>query len=324
MESCGYETRLHPTHWIRSSNDYHLPTCLYFYKRLLQSTRLRLVLACTGMHNIHDNVWNPNYKDWPEASIIIPTLGRSESLKRCLESIKVQSFENFEVILVTEKGPLAELRNTGAKRARGRYLIFIDDDTRVTRNWLRELLVSIKSSPSVGGASGTCIITDKDRQSRDLFHYRFFKKLYDLIFLGERRDIPGTITASGAWTTAAADETCVYDGQVDYLEACNMAFRKDAFWEVGGFDEIYKGVGDWSEPDIAFKIRGKGYKLLFNHKAKLYHEPSQDGAFGRRAKESKIRLDNYLTFSQRWIRPCWRHELFKLFIRSYYAFTTVK
>ena len=255
----------------------------------------------------------------PAVSIIIPTLGRNESLRDCLESLWQQTYQDYEIIKVTEEGELAKLRNLGAKRARGQYLIFIDDDIYAHQGWLNAIVESFNSHADVAGVSGPAFITREFRANRDIFRFRFFKYLYDLIFCEGRERLPGHITKAGAWTTGASLETCSYEGEVDFLEACNMAFRASAFRLAGGFDEAYKGVGDWSEPDLSFRLRRLGHKLWFSRNAKLEHRPSKSGAFKKRAADSNNRMSNYELFSRRWIKPCWQHSLYKQFMRAYYA-----
>ena len=87
------------------------------------------------------------------------------------------------------------------------------------------------------------------------------------------------------------------------MEACNMSFRRDILQKVGGFSSEYKGVGDWSEPDLAFKVRKLGYKLFFNPKAGLEHNLSQEGVFTKRGQDSYQRARNFLHFYFKWIKP---------------------
>lgn len=244
-------------------------------------------------------------------------MGRSESLSTCLDSLEKQTYRYFEVIKVTEEGALANLRNEGAKRARGTVLIFIDDDVVCTPSWLESIVAAFNMDSRIGGVSGPSVVDRYHQSNRDIFRWKLIKKLYDFLFL-EGNKKPGMITKAGTWTTRACDEDCDYDGEVDYLEACNMAFRREAFQEAGGFDESYKGVGDWSEPDLAFRIRSNGWKLYFRSGARLFHNPSRAGAFRKRLKDSKNRLANYYRFSDRHVPNHWRNDLFKLFLRGYY------
>lgn len=248
-----------------------------------------------------------------QVSIIICTLCRKE-LDDCLESLKAQTFKDYEVILVKEIGALTTLRNEGAKRAKGRYLVFIDDDTVTTEKWLENVVRSFKRDPRIIGCSGPSIIPSNMLSNRDLFR---FLGLQTFIFGNSSK--PGHILKSGCWSTEASKESCSYEGEVEFLEACNMAFRKDAFDAVGGFDESYKGIGDWSEPDLCFRLRRAEHRLWFSRDARLYHIPSRTRSF-KKGESCKERIDNYELFSKRWIKPSISHYCYKLFIRTYYFF----
>jgi len=113
-------------------------------------------------------------------------------------------------------------------------------------------------------------------------------------------------------------ETCSFEGQVHFLEACNMAYRKEAFEAIGGFDESYKGCGDWSEPDLSFRIRKAGKMLWFTPEARMYHFPSPTGPYKSIRRQSNIRLENYLRFARQWVKPCWQHSLYLNFLKGYY------
>lgn len=101
-------------------------------------------------------------------SIIIPFYNAQRTLKRCLESIAVQSFRDFEVILVNDgstdeslkvcdfylqkfnfllftqcnKG-VSAARNLGIKKSTGKYLCFIDSDDYIEPDYLKNLYEQI-------------------------------------------------------------------------------------------------------------------------------------------------------------------------------------
>ena len=254
-----------------------------------------------------------------KASVLIPSYGRSKSLEECLESLRAQTFKSFEVLINGEEGQLAAIRNKLAKQAKGEYLAFIDDDVICSPGWLAAIVRTFEERSRCAGVSGPALITPEFRRNRDIFSFRLGKRLYDFWFCNGRSSLPGHITKSGAWTTGACEDNCSYEGPVHFLEACNMAFNARVFRELGGFDTAYKGVGDWSEPDLAFKARRRGYGLWFCRDARLEHRPSKSGAYLKRTTDSNNRLSNYELFSKRWIKPCWEHEFYKMFIRGYYV-----
>ena len=251
------------------------------------------------------------------ASIIIPTLDRPEALAVCLRSLDAQTEQRFERILIRERGPLAALRNHGLSQAHAPVVCFIDDDVLCPPTWLSSLLRVLRESSQVMGVTGPAIITPAWRQTRDLFKHKQLRKLYDWCFIDNK--LPGIISRAGTFNALAAEADCIYEGEVQYLEACNMSFRTEALRSIGGFDEAYKGIGDWSEPDACFRLRQATGKLLwFTPQATLFHQPSLAGPSRIRWKDSHNRLANYHLFSARWVPPCWQHVGYCAFLWSYY------
>ena len=242
----------------------------------------------------------------PKFSVIIPSLGRGASLHDCKESLYQQTNQDFEIIVVTEEGSLAALRNEGASRAKGKYLVFTDDDIIASPGWLEGIQRAFEKG--VSGVSGPAVITGQFRKNRDCFKF-------PVHLLSEKR--PGVLSAFGQWSLAATSKRCSYEGEVDYLEACNMAFKAEAFREVNGFDEQYRGIGDWSEPDLCFRLRAKGHKLWFSRDAMVEHRPSKSGAYKKRLVKCD-RMENYELFSKRWIKPSVRHSVYKWIMRTYF------
>ncbi|MFX0035955.1 MAG: glycosyltransferase family 2 protein [Candidatus Hermodarchaeota archaeon] len=95
--------------------------------------------------------------DIPLVSVIIPTYGRPNELRRALNSVLKQTYNNIEIIIVNDdpenkidliipkkdyvkvinhtrnKGGAAA-RNTGIKEAKGKYIAFLDDDDLFLKN----------------------------------------------------------------------------------------------------------------------------------------------------------------------------------------------
>ena len=108
-------------------------------------------------------------------SVIIPTFNEEDVIGRCLESLKNQSYADFEVIVVDDgssdttpqllrgagktgsvkvffqehKGAGAA-RNLGSKYASGDILVFVDADMTFDKNFLRNLVKPILAGKSKG------------------------------------------------------------------------------------------------------------------------------------------------------------------------------
>ncbi len=119
-----------------------------------------------------------------EISIIIPLYNSGRSIIRCLKSIAVQTFSDYEVIIIndgstdnsityvqkfldtgkafservrvisTENGGAANARNRGIREAGGKYLAFVDQDDFIAKDYFEKYYAEAESSKAdiiVGG-----------------------------------------------------------------------------------------------------------------------------------------------------------------------------
>lgn len=106
----------------------------------------------------------------PKFSIIVPVYNVEKYLKKCLDSIKQQTFKDYEVIIVNDgtkdnsmditkeydfkivkqkNQGLSVARNTGVKHATGEYIIFLDSDDYIEKDLLKEINKSLKNNPDL-------------------------------------------------------------------------------------------------------------------------------------------------------------------------------
>lgn len=106
----------------------------------------------------------------PKFSIVIPVYNVEKFIKRTLDSIVKQTYNDYEIIIVddgsTDKSmdivkkydvkiinskhvEVSEARNIGAKQAKGEYLIFLDSDDYWDKDLLKEVNKSIKNNPDL-------------------------------------------------------------------------------------------------------------------------------------------------------------------------------
>ncbi|MDI6783520.1 MAG: glycosyltransferase family 2 protein [bacterium] len=296
-------------------------------------------------------------------SVLIPTYNRCESLKRCFDSLVAQTYKDFEVVIVdggstdgtqelidryrdklniqftSSKLGLVQTMNTAWQTAKGEIVTRTDDDVVVSPQWLSELARAFSTADNIGGVTGPTLIPEERLEYRDLLYFnqrfregksRFWKLIgkfyFDYLLEGQPFAV-GKVFRSGAFSVGSNYKECLNIPnivEVDYLEACNMSLKRELVAQIGGFDEGYKEVAEWHEPDAIYKIKKLGYIMVFNPKAVLWHYMSQSGIYQARTN-AFWRPHNFLRFYLKHIKiNSWSkfHRVFAylFFMNSYFIY----
>ncbi len=222
-------------------------------------------------------------------SVIIPTYKREQVLVDTIKSVLNQKFSRFELIVVDQTlihdlkvkeflisnkkiryfkispPSLPAARNFGLTKAKAKFVIFIDDDVYLDKDFIKA-------------------------------HFESYLK-YDVV------SVVGRIKEKGkkpGRTLMYFRKTGFGAGSFDYpnisfaetVQGCNMSFRKNILLKVGGFDTNYIGNALREESDISYKLKSLGYKILFNPDASLLHLLYPTGG----CREEKPRADNYIQY----------------------------
>lgn len=236
-----------------------------------------------------------------EASVIIVSYNAQKFIGTCLSSVFKSNYKNFEVIVVEngskERSKIkdqiskirskiknnnqlifiqnstnlgsCEARNQGARRARGKYLIFLDCDVEIDKNLIGEYVKAFERYPKVGAMHGKSL----NMEFRDKFDSA--GELFDSFgFLADR---------------AGGVKDC---GQFDYVaniasgKACSYAIRRDLFNKLGGYDKDFFFFVE--EPDLDMRVWLSGNRVIFLPSAVCWH------AFNTRFKNSLNYYSRYL------------------------------
>jgi GT2 family glycosyltransferase len=219
----------------------------------------------------------------PKATIVVPSTGRTERLRKCIESLVAQktafTFEIVVVIdgpdsehvkdlIVSECGSRANLsfntsptrrgspraKNIGARLAKGEILVFVDDDVAVRESWLARIVAGY--SVGIVGVGGSEV-----KRPRSEFIRWFWSRL--------NGNTTGKVTRSGLVISNFTSEKTAPE-QVDCLAGANMSFDRAAFEKSGGFDENYLGTAYREETDLCMRMLSVG-RLLFVPSAIMDH-----------------------------------------------------
>jgi GT2 family glycosyltransferase/SAM-dependent methyltransferase/Flp pilus assembly protein TadD len=238
-------------------------------------------------------------------SIIIPTWNKVELTMQCLTALASNTGNaSFEVIIVdngstdgtqeflsTLSGDLqlilnkenlgfAKACNQGARVARGKYLVFLNNDTIPQPGWLSSLVSEVDAHPEVGVVGSKLLYPDGTVQHagvvRDCQHL-----------------LPYHIYKSFAGSHPAVNQR----REFQIVTAACLLIRRSLYEDVGGFDEKY--VNGFEDVDLCLKVRERGHVVVYQPRSVVVHLESQTP--GRKQNEDA----NAARFLDRWGMQWW-------------------
>jgi hypothetical protein len=230
-----------------------------------------------------------------DVSIIIVSYNTSVLLQECLASLRLSTDVKKETFvidncsvdnsaqIVTEYFPEARLfvnnKNKGfgaasnqvLKDCRGRYVVFLNPDTRVKPDTLQNTVAFMDVSQHIGLAGAK--ILNPDGTLQESVSYRY----------------PGEKFTSG--------ETDALKGNIACVLGAFMIARKELMTTIGGFDEDFFLYGE--DQDLAWRIREKGFCIGYIDDAEVFHwgGQSESGTSPIALFEKKIKAE-YLFYSK--------------------------
>jgi len=230
----------------------------------------------------------------PFISIIILNWNGKKHLKYCLASLKRTAYpaDKLEVIVVDNNSSdgstifvkkfypnvcLLELdrnygfaggNNRGAQIAKGEMLVFLNNDTEVTENWLIELVNIAKEDRQIGICGSKILFMEH----RDMIQYA-----------GGSLNILGGAVSTHVWREDKFIQ--VHSPMiVGYVCGACLLVKRDLFDLLGGFDEDYFMYSD--ENDLCWRCWLLGYKVVYVPRSIVYHL----GEGGTKRESHKRRL----------------------------------
>lgn len=229
----------------------------------------------------------------PLVSVVILTVLGPTYLPDCLSSLRAQTYpaDRVEVLVVdnaSAEDPTATVRahypaarvirnptnvgfsvgnNIGAKAATGEYVVFLNDDTRVHPDFLRELVGTAIRRGAV--SVGSRILTWDGKQ---------------IDFVGGSVNFEGR----GFQTDIGQPEAGRHTDECPLLFACGgaMLARRDVFLESGGWDE--DAFAYYEDLEIGWRFWLFGHEVWFSPRSIVYH--LHHGTWGRWPEPPRLRL----------------------------------
>lgn len=190
--------------------------------------------------------YNNDAPDLCMVSVIMPTYNRPDELREAVESVMRQTLDDFELIVINDGGcdvsdllagfnsdkikyvslpvnkGLSGALNEGLRKARGRYISYLDDDDVYYPRHLEILVRHLETDESVG-----CAYSDS---------WRVYGDLVCGTFVESRRERVG-------------NRPVCFDADLlrstNYISTLNFMFRRSCLSVVGLFREDFSRLMDW-------------------------------------------------------------------------------
>jgi GT2 family glycosyltransferase/glycosyltransferase involved in cell wall biosynthesis len=240
-----------------------------------------------------------------DVSIVIPVFNQFRFTQACLASLQEhQGTERFEVIIVDDCSTdetaqaipqmpgVVYVRNEknsgfivscnrGAEKARGNYVLFLNNDTLVKAGWLSALLNTFADQHRTGIVGSKLVYPD-----------------------GRLQEAGGIIWRDGSgWNYGKFDDAAKPEynflREADYCSAAALMILKSLFASVGGFDSRY-APAYYEDTDLAFKVRKAGYRVLYQPLSEVIHYEGATGGTDLTAGAKKHQEINRSTFVEAW------------------------
>ena len=242
----------------------------------------------------------------PTVSIVIPVYNQIHYTYACLLSILENTKDvTYEIIIAddvstdatkelslyaenlvicrnkTNQGFLRNC-NQAAKAARGKYVMFLNNDTQVTPGWLSSLVNLIESDPTIGMVGSKLVYPD-----------------------GRLQEAGGIIWSDGSgWNYGRLDDPekpeYNYVKDVDYISGAAILLSTDLWKQIGGFDELF-APAYCEDSDLAFEVRKAGYRVVYQPLSKVIHfEGVSNGTDVNGTGLKRYQVENSRKLKEKW------------------------
>ncbi len=241
----------------------------------------------------------------PRVSIVIPVHNKFAYTAACLRSLAEHAGHvTFEVIVVDDASGdgtatgLAQIEgivvernaanlgfvgscNAGAARARGEFVLFLNNDTVVTAGWLEALVRCFEEEAQAGLVGAQLVYPD-----------------------GRLQEAGGIVFADGSgWNYGRFDDPddprYAYRREADYCSGAAILLPRALFERLGRFDVRY-APAYYEDTDLAFAVRAAGLKVFVEPRARVIHFEGITAGTDTGSGMKRYQVVNQAKFLDKW------------------------
>ncbi|RXR30947.1 glycosyltransferase [Sphingobium fluviale] len=241
----------------------------------------------------------------PVYSIVIPVYNNIHLTLKCLKSLtKINLIEKCEIIIISDgssdesdeildKIPgikyikneknLGFIRscNKASEFSRGEYIVFLNNDTVLDKDWLSELAKTFEGSSNIGLVGSKLVYPDKRLQ-----------------------EAGGIVWSNGsAWNWMRKKDpshpSANFMRDVDYVTGASLMISRTLFEALGRFDSRYQH-SYYEDTDLAMSVRKAGYRVVYQPTSQLIHYEGASSGRDPKKGAKRYQVINREIFVEKW------------------------
>ena len=253
-------------------------------------------------------------------SIIIPTHKNRMKLFSCIKSIINQRFNYIYEIIVVDDYEQSQFKpyflgstivciknkknlgfigscNLGAKKAKGKYLYFLNDDTIIfNADTINSLIETADQDSKIGIVGSKILLNRSTLQEAGCLTFKSGKCYQFGKHQNQFQDIYNFVN------------------EVDYCSGCSLLIPRNLFKKIL-FDKRYSPAY-YEDVDLAFSVRYLGYKVVYQPRSVLLHFEGSSTGINTKNDVKQYQYRNQEIFRKKWAHQLTTHQKHNEIVKS--------
>lgn len=212
--------------------------------------------------------------------IVVDNNSKDETAK-AISQVQTQ-FSNFQFIRNRQNLGFSKANNVGIKHSKGRYVLFLNPDTKIYQDTLSQMIKFMEETKDCGVA--TCKVSLLNGKIDDASHRGFPTPWNSFThFSGIAKLFPNSKIFNG-YNLGNLDLNKIHE--IDVLAGAFMMVRREAGEKVGWWDEDYFFYGE--DIDFCYMLKQNGWKIYYVPTVSILHYKGVSGGLKKVSKHLTV------------------------------------